>query len=167
METSTRRVTQMALYVSMALVLSLIERMLPIPTPIPGVKLGLPNLIILIVLFKHGFKDALLVSVSRVFLAAIFGGGLSALLYSMSGALLSLFAMSIVIYLLKERVSAIGVGFAGAYFHSFGQVLMAAVILQNIGMLSYLPIMMWASLVTGALIGITANAFLSRTFEWI
>ena len=88
----TQHLTRLAIYTAMALALSIFERMIPIPIPFPGVKLGLANLIIVIVLYKHSLKDALIVNIARVLLAAIFGGGLSALLYSLSGAVVSMIA---------------------------------------------------------------------------
>lgn len=158
----TQHLTRLAIYTAMALALNLFERMIPLPIPFPGVKLGLANLIIVIVLYKHSFKDALTVNIARVLLAAIFGGGLSALLYSFSGALISLVAMFLVMQLMRSSVSSLGVSLTGAYFHSFAQIGVAAVIIENVGIVTYLPVIMWASLATGAIIGIVSGEFLKR-----
>lgn len=158
----TQHLTRLAIYTAMALALNIFERMIPIPIPFPGVKLGLANFIIVIVLYKHSFKDALTVNIARVLLAAIFGGGLSALLYSFSGAMVSLIAMYLVMQLMKDTVSSLGVSLTGAYFHSFAQIGVAAIIIQNIGIVTYLPIIMWASLATGGIIGIVSGEFLKR-----
>lgn len=152
----------MAIYTALALALTIFERLIPIPIPFPGVKLGLANLVIIIVLYQHGFKDALIVNVARVILGAIFGGGLGALLYSFTGALISLIAMYMVMRLMRSSVSTIGVSLTGAYFHSFAQVAVAGVIIQNVGIVAYLPVIMWASLATGAIIGVVSGAFLKR-----
>lgn len=158
----TQHLTRLAIYTAMALALNIFERMIPIPIPFPGVKLGLANFIIVIVLYKHSFKDALTVNIARVLLAAIFGGGLSALLYSFSGAMVSLIAMYLVMQLMKDTVSSLGVSLTGAYFHSFAQIGVAAIIIQNIGIVTYLPIIMWASLATGGIIGVVSGEFLKR-----
>lgn len=158
----TQHITRLAIYTAMALALHIFERMIPIPIPFPGVKLGLANFIIVIVLYKHGFKDALIVNLARVFLGAIFGGGLSALLYSFSGAIISMIAMTLVMKLMKDSVSSLGVSLTGAYFHSFAQLGVAALIIQNIGIITYLPVIMWASLATGAIIGVVSDEFLKR-----
>ncbi len=162
----TQIMTRMAIYTAMALALTIFERFLPIPIPFPGVKLGLANLIIIIVLYKHSFKDALIVNVARVILAAMFGGGLGALLYSFSGALVSLGAMQLVKQTFKENVSTIGVSLTGAYFHSFAQVAVAGLIIQNAGIITYLPVIMWASLGTGVVIGLTSGEFTKRSLSF-
>lgn len=158
----TQHLTRLAIYTAMALALNIFERAIPLPIPFPGVKLGLANFIIVIVLYKHSFKDALTVNVARVLLAAIFGGGLSALLYSFSGALISMVAMALVMKMLKDSVSSVGVSLTGAYFHSFAQIAVAGLMIQNAGIVTYLPVIMWASLLTGAVIGLVSGEFLKR-----
>ncbi len=162
----TQHLTRLAIYTAMALALNLFERMIPLPIPFPGVKLGLANFIIVIVLYKHTFKDAFIVNIARVILGAIFGGGLSALLYSFSGALISMVAMSLVMKGFKDTVSTIGVSLTGAYFHSFAQIAVAGMIIQNTGIVTYLPVIMWASLATGGLIGITSGEFVKRNLSF-
>ncbi len=162
----TQHMTRLAIYTAMALALGLFERMIPIPIPFPGVKMGLANLIIVIVLYKHSFKDAFIVNVARVLLAAIFGGGLSALLYSFSGALISLVAMYGVMKWMKNTVSTLGVSLTGAYFHSFAQIAVAGIVIENVGIITYLPIIMWASLGTGAIIGMVSGAFIKRNIAF-
>lgn len=162
----TQHMTRLAIYTAMALALALFERMIPLPIPFPGVKLGLANLIIVIVLYKHSFKDALIVNVARVLLAAIFGGGLSALLYSLSGAIVSLTAMYLVMQLMKNTVSTLGISLTGAYFHSFAQLGVAAIIIENVGIITYLPVIMWASLGTGAVIGLVSGTFIKRNIAF-
>lgn len=162
----TQHMTRLAIYTAMALALALFERVIPIPIPFPGVKMGLANLIIVIILYKHSFKDALIVNVARVLLAAIFGGGLSSLLYSFSGALISLGAMYLVMQLMKNSVSTLGVSLTGAYFHSFAQIAVAGIIIENAGIITYLPIIMWASLGTGAIIGMVSGTFIKRNIAF-
>lgn len=162
----TQHMTRLAIYTAMALALALFERVIPIPIPFPGVKMGLANLIIVIVLYKHSFKDALIVNVARVLLAAIFGGGLASLLYSFAGALISLGAMYLVMQLMKSSVSTLGVSLTGAYFHSFAQIAVAGIIIENVGIITYLPIIMWASLGTGAMIGMVSGTFIKRNIAF-
>lgn len=158
----TQHLTRLAIYTAMALALNIFERMIPLPIPFPGVKLGLANFIIVIVLYKHTFKDALIVNIARVLLAAIFGGGLSALLYSFSGAIVSMIAMALVMQTMRKSVSTLGVSLTGAYFHSFAQIAVAGLIIQNAGIVTYLPVIMWASLATGGIIGVVSGEFLKR-----
>lgn len=162
----TQHLTRLAIYTAMALALNIFERMIPLPIPFPGVKLGLANFIIVIVLYKHTFKDALIVNIARVLLAAIFGGGLSALLYSFAGAIISMLAMAGVMKGLKNSVSSLGVSLTGAYFHSFAQIAVAGVIIQNAGIVTYLPVIMWASLATGAIIGVLSGEFVKRNLAF-
>lgn len=159
--TKHRKMIFLSLLVAQALVLNIIERMLPVPFIAPGAKLGLANIITLVCLYSYGFKDTLLVTVLRVVLATLLGGTLSSFLYSISGGLLSLIFMFIVKELGKDNVSTIGVSVTGAFFHNVGQVLMAALIIQNIRMVSYLPILSIAAIGTGIFIGIVGRYLLS------
>jgi heptaprenyl diphosphate synthase len=154
---TTRRMTFIALLVAQALVLHIFERMIPVPFISPGAKLGLANIITLISLYILGFRDTLLIVVLRVVMGTLLGGSLSSFLYSISGGLLSLFSMFGTMKLGEENVSEIGISIVGAVFHNIGQILVAAMIVHNIKIVSYLPILMVAGLGTGVFIGITVR----------
>ncbi|WP_301860985.1 Gx transporter family protein [uncultured Megasphaera sp.] len=145
----------LGLFVAQSLVLYIIEGMLPVPFIAPGAKLGLANLITVIALYVLPRKrDVCLILTLRILLASAFGGGINAFLYSLAGAAFSLAAM----ILLQKwgKFSLIGVSAAGGIFHNLGQVLVAAMIVENSKLLLYLPILSVAGTGTGILIGVTA-----------
>lgn len=155
--TNTRRMTLISIFVAQALVLHVIERLIPVPFLTPGAKLGLANIITVISLYIFSFKDAFLIVIIRVILATLVGGSLSGFIYSITGGVLSLLAMYCIKKIGRENISIIGVSVFGAFFHNLGQVIVAALIVQNIIIISYLPILMFAGVVTGIFVGMTGN----------
>jgi heptaprenyl diphosphate synthase len=153
----TQKLTFISVLVAQALILYLVERMLPIPFIAPGAKLGLSNIITVVCLYLFNFKDAFTVITLRVILSTLFGGSLSSFLYSISGGLLSLIAMYLIKRLGKDYISIIGVSITGAFFHNVGQIIMAAIIISNIKIVVYLPILSIAGIGTGFFVGITAR----------
>ncbi len=154
----TRHLIYMSLLVALALVLHLIERNIPVPFMTPGAKLGLANLITVLALYTLPKKsDVIKVIVARLFLSSIFGGSVSGLMYGSMGAVLSFLIMVVIKDGLKEKVSIIGVSAAGAVFHNIGQLLVAAFIVRNIGVMLYLPFLSLAGIVTGIFVGMAAN----------
>lgn len=146
---------------SLGIVLNLVESMIPfIGSIIPGLKLGLTNIVILLVLYLYGFKDALTLSIMRVFIIGILRTGLFNIIFffSLSGALFSVLAMAISKRLTK--LSIIGISIIGALFHSFGQIIIA-ILYINIEIIYYLPWLLLFSLPTGFLVGKIANEVLS------
>lgn len=153
----TTKMIFISLIVAQALVLHVIEGMIPVPIGIPGAKLGLANIFTIISLYILGFKSTVVVVVMRVALATMFGGTLSSFLFSLSGGLLSLFSMTLIKNLLKDKVSIIGVSGAGAVSHNIGQLLVASYIVRNWTVMMYLPVLTFIGIGTGIFIGITAN----------
>jgi heptaprenyl diphosphate synthase len=154
----TSRMIYIGLLVAQALVLYLFESMIPVPFITPGAKLGLANLVTVIALFTLGSnKDTFLVVLLRLILSTMFGGNLSSFMYSATGAILSYGIMILIKEVGKEKFSIIGVSAAGAVFHNIGQLLMASIIVRNIGVMLYLPVLSIAGIGTGIFIGITAN----------
>lgn len=153
----TTKMIFISLIVAQALVLHVIEGMIPLPIGIPGAKLGLANIFTIISLYILGFKSTVVVVILRVALATMFGGTLSSFLFSLSGGLLSLFSMAIIKNLLKDKVSIIGVSGAGAVSHNIGQLLVASFIVRNWTVMMYLPVLTFIGIGTGIFIGIAAN----------
>lgn len=154
----TFRIVFIGLLVSQALALYTIESMIPVPFIAPGAKLGLTNLITVIALYiLNNKKDVLIIIIIRLLLAAMFTGNLSTLMYSAAGALFSYCAMIIIKEFAKDKVSIIGVSVVGAFFHNVGQLIVASIIIQNIAIMLYLPILSIAGIGTGIFVGITAN----------
>ena len=147
-------------FTALALIFSYVETLIPIHIGIPGVKLGLANLIVVIALYRMGVREAYVLSVVRVILAGFLFGNLFAILYSLAGGLLSL---TVMVFLKKtEKFSVLGVSMAGAVFHNIGQLIMAAIVLESLSITYYLPVLMISGIVTGLLIGIVANEMLKR-----
>lgn len=148
---------RLSMLLAFAVVLNIIENSIPIfGGHIPGLKLGLANSIILFVLYIYSFKDAMYVSLLRVFLVGILRTGVfsQTFFFSLVGALLSGLAM----FITKKftKLSIIGVSIVGSIFHSIGQVLVAIVLL-NANMIYYLPLLLIFSIPTGILIGIISK----------
>lgn len=147
-------------FTALALIFSYVETLIPIHIGIPGVKLGLANLIVVIALYRIGVRESYVLSVLRVILAGFLFGNLFAILYSLAGGLFSLTVMA---FLKKtEKFSVLGVSMTGGVFHNIGQLLMAAIVLESLSITYYLPVLLISGIVTGLLIGIVANEMLKR-----
>ena len=154
------RVAHFGVYTALALIFSYVETLIPMNFGIPGVKLGLANLIIVVALYKMSVKEAYVLSVVRVVLAGFIFANLFSILYSLAGGLLSLTVMA----LLKksDRFSTIGISMAGGVFHNVGQLIMAILVLESFNIAYYFPVLMVSGVATGILIGIIANEMLKR-----
>lgn len=157
----TFRMVYLSLLISLSLALFMFEGLLPLPFLAPGAKLGLANIITVIALYTlPRWHDALLVIVLRIVIASLLGGGPTIMFYSLAGGLLSFFCM----LALKSNghFSMLGVSMAGGFFHNLGQLLIAAVLMESLGVFYYLPILGACGLVTGGLIGVLASGALPR-----
>lgn len=152
-----KKVTSIALLTSMALAISLIEHMIPLPVPIPGAKLGFSNMIILLSLYFYGFKSALLVGVLKSFLLMLITGSVTAFFYSFAGAVLASIGMAASLKLLNRFTSFVGISEIGAFFHNLGQILVAAVFMSNIKMLIYFPALVIMGVFTSFFVGLGVN----------
>ena len=154
----TRKLMYMSLLVAMALMLHIIERNIPVPFVTPGAKLGLTNLVTLIALYTLPSQwDTLKIIVVRLLLSTIFGGSVSSLLYGGAGAMLSFLGMLFTKKVGKSAVSRIGVSAVGAVSHNIGQIIVASLIVQHLGVILYLPILSIAGITTGIFVGMSAN----------
>ncbi|MGL6105148.1 Gx transporter family protein [Romboutsia sp.] len=159
----TRKMIYMGLLVSMALILSLIERMIPVPFIAPGAKLGLANLVIIISVYTlDNYKESFTVLILRIVLSTLLGSSVSMLLYSISGGLLSFIITILVKELGGKYVSIIGVSTSAAVFHNIGQLFAASLILDNFGVFLYMPILSIAGIGTGIFVGLSANYILEH-----
>lgn len=154
------RAAYFGVFTALALIFSYVEALIPIHFGIPGVKLGLANLAIVIVLYKTDFKEALLLSVTRVVLAGFIFGSLFSILYSMAGGILSLLVMTALKQ--SKSFSIIGVSMAGGVCHNIGQLVVAMLVVETYQVGYYLPVLLVSGLVTGALIGIVCREVLKR-----
>ena len=152
-----KKVTNIGLLTAMALAISLIEHMIPIPVPIPGAKLGFSNMIILMTLYLYGFKSALLVGVLKSFLLMLITGSVTAFFYSLAGAVLASIGMAVSMKLLNKFSSFIGISEIGAFFHNLDQILVASVFMGNIKMLIYFPALVMMGAFTSFFVGLSVN----------
>lgn len=153
-----KKVSFCAILVALALVFSYVEAMIPFNFGIPGIKLGIANLVIVIGLYLLKPHEVLIISVIRILLAGfMFGSGMS-IVYSLAGGLLS-FAVMLLLKRMKG-FSVLGVSIAGGVCHNMGQLLMAVLIVQNIKIGYYAPVLLIAGAVTGTIIGIVSGRIL-------
>ncbi|MGP1441636.1 MAG: Gx transporter family protein [Anaerovoracaceae bacterium] len=149
-----------AMMTAIALIFSYIEVLIPFNFGFPGIKLGLSNLIVIIALYRLGTGYAFLVNTARILLSGLLFGGVSAMLYSLAGGMLSFAVM----FILKKTkmFSPIGVSMAGGVFHNIGQLTLAALITETGKIFLYMPILMISGTITGVLIGIAAVYILKK-----
>lgn len=158
-----RRLTRAALLTAIALTIFMVEAQIPAPIPIPGVKLGLANIVTVYAMYLLGPGDALMILLCRVFLGAVFSGQMMTLLYSLSGGLCCFAAMLVLkLFLDKEHVWLASP--ISAIFHNLGQLLAAAAIMKTWAVLAYLPYLVLAGICAGLFTGLCAQ-FLIRRLE--
>ena len=148
------RVATTALLATLALIFSYVEAIIPIPIAVPGVKLGIANLAVLIALYRFDFRYALSINLIRIIVSGLLFNGLFGALYAMSGGILSLLVM----WILKKTnlFSIVGVSMAGGVAHNMGQILVASIIVSDLRMFMYLPVLMFSGIISGIIIGIIA-----------
>lgn len=146
-----------------AVVISLIERLLPTPFAFaPGAKLGLGNLISLIAIFTLPAKDSVKVVVLRLFISTFLGGTFSTFLYGFAGTSLSYTAMLLTKQLGPKRVSPIGISILGGMLHNVGQLLVFAYFARSFMVLNYLPVLSLSGILSGFLVGLAASYLLDK-----
>ncbi len=155
------RITRLALLTAIALTIFLAEAQIPALTAVPGVKLGLANIVTVYAMFALGPGDALLVLSARVFLGAVFSGQPMTLIYSAAGGLLSWCVLCLLGRLLTDRQIWLASPVA-AIFHNLGQLLAAAAVLRSWSVLAWLPYLVIAAVLAGLFTGVAAQALLRR-----
>ncbi|MDO5142536.1 MAG: Gx transporter family protein [Eubacteriales bacterium] len=160
----TRTITTCGLLAALAVVLSLVERLFPLDAvvPVPGVKLGLANVVTLFALTRLSVREALAVMLCRVTIAALLMGSVSAFLFSLLGGLLSLVVMALLLRLEGRFCSLLGVSVAGAAAHNVGQIAAAMLWLKTTAVLTYLPFLLVMSVPLGLVTGLTCAVVLSH-----
>lgn len=151
-------VARVGLMAALALIFSYIEAIIPYNPGIPGIKIGIANVVTLIALYKFGTKDAVAVSVIRIVIAGLLFNGLFGMVYSLAGACVSLIGM----ILLKktDRFSVVGVSMAAGVLHNFGQLLVAAALIEDLHIFFYFPVLIFSGIAAGILVGIIATLVL-------
>lgn len=160
-----RKPALLGLLTAVALTIFLVEAQLPPVLPVPGVKLGLANIVTVFTVFALGPGEGILVLAARIFLGAVFCGNLSSILYSAAGGACAI-AVTIVLRRILTRKQLFVAGCLGAMAHSVGQIAMAALVLGTASVFVYLPVLLAVSLVTGLFTGLCAQFLVDRGNLW-
>ncbi len=153
-------VARNGILLALALILGYLEAMLPAFFAVPGMKLGIPNLVVLYALYRTGVREALVINLLRVFIVALLFGNGAALIYSLSGALMSFVVMLILKKLL--RCGMMTVSMAGGLFHNLGQLIAAGVIMKTAAVVWYLPALWFAGMLSGLAVGFICGLLCRR-----
>ncbi len=164
MNGKSKRIALCGLLTATALVLSLAERMFPVSAviPIPGVKLGLANVVTLFALVRLNRRDALAVLLVRVTLASVFMGSITSFLFALFGGLLAMLVMLLLLPGRDRWISFIGISTAGAAAHNIGQIGAAMLVLRSVYVAAYLPLLLLSGLVMGISTGIVSRAVIEH-----
>lgn len=160
---STKKLVFMALLTAISLVIWVIEAQIPAPIPVPGVKLGLASVITLAAMTLLGRREAFAVLIARVLLSTMFAGSVSALLFSLSGGVLSWVVMALTVRVFDRKLLWV-VSVFGAVGHNAGQLLAAMVVTRSTALIAYAPALLCAAIVTGAFTGVAAM-YLTNALE--
>lgn len=161
MKHSARTVATLGLCTAIAMVLAWLESQLPpLAVAVPGIKLGLPNIAIIFILYRFGWKEAAGVSFVRIVAVSLLFGNVPTLLYSLAGGFLSLLGMT----LLKKTnlLSTVGVSVAGGVLHNVGQILMAMLIMSTAGLGYYLIVLCVTGIISGVFVGLCGSFAVKR-----
>lgn len=160
-----RKPALLGLLTAVALTIFLVEAQLPPVLPVPGVKLGLANIVTVFTVFALGPGEGILVLTARIFLGAVFCGNFSSILYSAAGGACAI-AVTIALRRILTRKQLFVAGCLGAMAHSAGQIAMAALVLGTASVFVYLPVLLTVSLVTGLFTGLCAQFLVDRGNLW-
>lgn len=154
------KVAYLGVFLALALICSYVESLIPFYFGVPGVKLGLTNVVVVLMLYCVGTKEALIISVLRIVLAGFLFGSFFSIFYSMAGGILSFLIM----YLLKKtgKFGVLPISISGGIFHNVGQLAVAAMVVENYNIFYYFPVLLIAGVVTGLLIGVAAQEMILR-----
>jgi heptaprenyl diphosphate synthase len=156
----TNKIAFLGLLVALAFVLSYVEMLLPISIGIPGAKIGLANLVVMVALYTIGPQNAFILSIVRVVLVGFTFGNMAMMIYSMAGAMLSFVAM--IIGKKTKLFSITGVSVLGGVFHNVGQIIVAIIALDAASLVYYFPFLVVIGTISGIVIGIVSGMITER-----
>jgi len=157
---NTKKIAYLGLLIALAFVFSYIEFLIPVNIGVPGAKLGLANLVIIVALYTLSEKDAFVLSMVRIVLVGFTFANLASMLYSLAGGVLSYVAM--IIAKKTNKLSITGVSVLGGVFHNIGQIIMAIWVVKTVSLVYYLPVLMVSGIVAGVAIGILGSMVTKR-----
>lgn len=160
----TKKVAFLGISIALAMILSFVESQIPALVAIPGIKVGLPNLVMVFLLYRIGWKETVIVSIIRIILVSMLFGNIQTLTFSIAGAAVSLISM----ILLKKLnwFSCIAVSITGGVFHNVGQIIAACLWTQTAEVALYLPVLLVSGTIAGAVIGLIAGMLVKRLEKW-
>lgn len=159
-----RRLTAFSLLIATALILGYFERILPITPGLPGIKLGLGNIVLLYALYRFSTREVLLLMMAKTLLTAVAFAGFGSFLYSFVGAVSALMVMITVKNFLKASI--VGVSVSGGVFHNIGQLTAASIIVQTRALTMYFPILLISGITTGILTGLVAKSLIQALEQY-
>ncbi len=156
----SKKISFLGMFLALALILSYVESLIPFSFGIPGVKLGLTNIVIVFMLYFFGPTECLLVTFFRAVLSGFLFGNVFSIIYSLAGCLLSFAVM----YKIKKtgKFKPISISLLGGIFHNIGQLIVAAVIVETYSIIYYIPVLIFAGAITGLVIGIISQEVILR-----
>lgn len=157
---TTKKTAQLGVYIALAMILSYVESLIPFSFGVPGIKLGLTNVVTVIMMYTYGIPGALGVAVLRAVLSGFMFGNAFSIIYSVAGCVLSFIFM----YILKKtnHFSIISVSAAGGVMHNVGQLIVAANVVKTYSVIYYAPVLIIAGVFTGIIIGIVSDEIVKR-----
>lgn len=159
----TGRLAMRGMLVAVAMVLSWLEAQLPVFFAVPGMKLGLTNLVVLIALYRFGKKDAMIINILRILLVGLSFGNMFSMIYSLAGGLLS--GIIMILLYMTNRFRMVSVSLAGGIFHNVGQILVAMFVLESSSVLYYLPVLWISGMAAGVFVGLLGAQVVRRLPE--
>lgn len=152
---STKKIALCGVLTALAMIFSYIESVIPVPIPVPGIKLGVANIAVITILYVLGVKEAIVINLLRIVLTSLLFGNVNSFLFSISGAALSLTIMIIMKKL--NFFSCIGVSVCGGVMHNIGQIIAAVFIMGSEAIVFYLPVLIVSGVFTGIVIGVVSG----------
>ena len=157
-----KRMTLAAILTAVAITLHFVESMFTLPVAIPGIKLGLPNIVSLTALYLFGPVEAFIILILRVFMTSFLYSGFSSLIFSLAGGILSIAGMSLIWKFRNRGFSIISTSVVGGVFHNIGQIFAAAVVMKTPSVFYYLPVLIVSGIATGIVTGIVSGSVIPR-----
>lgn len=159
-----RKLIFLSLLLAMGLVLGLFESMFPLPVAVPGARLGLSNMVVLVTIVVFGYREGLVIAVLKSVLLVLVAGNPSSFLFSFVGTMLSAVAMILSHRYLSGYISLIGISEIGSFFHNTGQIIAASIMLGSAKIIVYLPFLILLGLFTGYFVGL-ASIYISKNLS--
>ena len=157
---SNKDIALTGVFIALAMILSYLESLIPIGFAVPGIKLGLANLVTIVALYKLGLKDTIIISSGRILLSGVLFGNMMIIIYSLAGAIVSILVMVLV---KKTKIfSTTGVSVCGAIGHNLGQIIVAVISLENMNIMYYMLVLAIAGTVAGTIIGILSGMIIKN-----